>query len=494
MSNKWIGAALSLALCSTALASCSSRDNSSNQATGGQSGGLTVDWNSKTERQLREAIAEAPANGLKPELFLKGGEEGAALTEAALKYASALANGYADPSQLHEVYTIPHPKVDVRQSLADAIQKGDVKAWLESLAPQTDEYRALSQAHLHYLQLAAKAQAQPISEGKPIKPGSHDARIAQVRSALIANELIAPPQQPAQKPGAAHAATASSGAHYSADLVAAVKKVQAEWGLKPDGVIGGATLDALNAGPGYRARQLAIAMERLRWLPRNAPATRIDVNTAGSFLDYWRDGARADHRAVVEGEPDKPTPQLQAPIVRLVAKPQWRVPEGIGVKELESKSPGWLADNGYVQKDGKWVQQSGPKNSLGLVKFDMDDKEAIYLHDTPAKAIFGLDERHRSHGCVRVQGAVDFATSLAQEQGILDQFQEAMSQDDEKFIKLKTPIPVRLLYQTAFWDGSSVQFRRDVYGWDDNVARAIGLEPGPPQKIPQPESSDDIGP
>jgi len=159
MSNKWIGAALSLALCSTALASCSSRDNSSNQATGGQSGGLTVDWNSKTERQLREAIAEAPANGLKPELFLKGGEEGAALTEAALKYASALANGYADPSQLHEVYTIPHPKVDVRQSLADAIQKGDVKAWLESLAPQTDEYRALSQAHLHYLQLAAKAQA-----------------------------------------------------------------------------------------------------------------------------------------------------------------------------------------------------------------------------------------------------------------------------------------------------------------------------------------------
>jgi murein L,D-transpeptidase YcbB/YkuD len=493
MSNKWIGAALSLALCSTALVSCSSRDNSSNQQSTGQAAGLSVDWNGRTEQQLRDAIAAAPANGLKPELFLKGGEKGAALTEAALKYASALANGYADPSQLHEVYTIPHPRVDVRQGLAQAIQQGDVSGWLQSLVPQTDEYRALSRAHLHYLQLASKEQPQPIPDGKPIKPGGHDSRIALVRAALTADEIIAPPQPSSQKPGPTSGAHASP-ARYSPDLVAAVKQVQAEWGLKPDGVIGGATIDALNASPGYRARQLAIAMERLRWLPRTPPATRIDVNTAASFLDYWRDGQHSEHLAVVGGEPDKPTPQLQAPIVRLVANPTWNVPEGIGIKELETKSPGWLAENGFVQKDGKWVQLSGPKNSLGLVKFDMNDKEAIYLHDTPAKALFAMPERHRSHGCVRVEDAIAFATTLAQEQGVLDRFQQAMQKDDESFVQLKTPIPVRLLYQTAFFDGSRVQFRPDVYAWDDNVAKAIGLEPGPPQKIPQPESSDDIGP
>ena len=332
MSNKnWIGAAIGLALCTTALASCSVKDNQSGQAAD-QSGRPAIDWNGKTEKQLREAIAEAPAHGLKPDLFLKDGESGEALTEAALKYASALANGYADPSQLHEVYTIPHPKVDVRAGLAQAIQQGDVKNWLQSLAPQTDEYRALSQAHLHYLQLAAKSQGQPIPEGKPIKPGSHDARVAAVRAALTANGLLAEPQQPSQKPGAAHAAAAPSSGQYSSDLVAAVKKVQAEWGLKPDGVVGGSTVDALNAGPAYRARQLAIAMERLRWLPRTPPKTRIDVNTAASLLDYWRDGQHVDRREVVEGEPDKPTPQLQAPIVRLVAKPEWKVPEGIGIK------------------------------------------------------------------------------------------------------------------------------------------------------------------
>src|SRR5260221_2161836 len=281
MSNKWIGAALSLALCSAVLVSCSTRDNSSEQSTNRQSAGISVDWNGRTERQLRDAIAAAPANGLKPELFLKGGEKGAALTDAALKYASALANGYADPTALHEVYTIPHPKVDVRNGLAQAIQTGDVKGWLDSLVPQTDEYRALSQAHLHYLQLASKGQPQPIPGGKPIKPGVRDPRVAIVRATLTASEIIAPPPPSSQRPGmrgAAHAPLAPSPAHYSPDLVAAVKQVQAEWGLKPDGVIGGATLDALNAGPGYRARQLAIAMERLRWRAATPPPTRMSGN------------------------------------------------------------------------------------------------------------------------------------------------------------------------------------------------------------------------
>jgi L,D-transpeptidase YcbB len=483
----WFGTALGLALCSAALSGCNSNNQGSGQTPTANASTSDIDraWKSSTEQQLRDAIANAPANGLKPELFLKGGEKGAALTEAALKYASALANGYADPKQLHEVYTIPRQVVDVRQGLQQALQKGDVKSWLDSLAPQTDEYRALSQAHLHYLQLA-KAQFQPVPDGKPIKPGRHDRRVPQVAAALRAVGYLGAPA-PQQKPEAQSTA-------YSPELVAAVKKVQAEWGLKPDGVVGGDTLDALNAGPGYRARQLAIAMERLRWLSRTPPQTRIDVNTAATSFDYWRDGQHVDHREVVAGEPDKPTPQLQGPITRLITKPTWTVPKGIGQTELAKKSQSWLQDNGFVLKGDQYVQQSGPKNSLGLVKFDMQDDEAIYLHDTPAKALFGLPDRHRSHGCVRVQNAIQFATALAEQEGVLDQFQQAMQKDDESFIKLPKEIPVRLLYQTAFWDGTNVQFRPDVYGWDDNVAKALGLEPGPPRKIPQPESGDDVGP
>ena len=171
------------------------------------------------------------------------------------------------------------------------------------------------------------------------------------------------------------------------------------------------------------------------------------------------------------------------------------MPKGIGAKELADKSPAYIKENNFVLKGDQWAQGSGPKNSLGLVKFDMRDDEAIYLPDTPAKPVFGLTDRHRSHGCVRVENAVQFATALAEQEGILDKFQEAMQKDDDNtFVKLPNEIPVRLLYQTAFWDGSRVQFRPDVYGWDENIAKALELAPGPPQKIQQPESDDDVGP
>jgi murein L,D-transpeptidase YcbB/YkuD len=369
------------------------------------------------------------------------------------------------------------------------LQKGDVPGWLNSLPPQTDEYKALSAAFVKYAKLASQANQQPIPDDKPIKPGARDPRIPAIVAVLRSGGYV--PDAAPQKPGQPQAAEPGA---YTPQLVAAVKQFQADSGTKPDGILGKETIDALSQGPAARARQLAVAMERLRWLPRDPPKTRIDVNTAASFLDYWRDGQHVDHRKVINGEPDKPTPQLQAPIVNLVAHPTWTVPDGIAAKEVADKGQAWLAKNNFVQKDGHWVQQSGPKNSLGLVKFDMRDDEAIYLHDTPAKSLFGLSDRHRSHGCVRVENAVQFATAMAQQEGVLDQFQKAMQGEDETFIKLPNPIPVRLIYATAFWDGSRVQFRPDVYGWDVNIAKALEFAPGPPVKIQQPESSDDVGP
>jgi murein L,D-transpeptidase YcbB/YkuD len=482
--RKWIGTALGLALCTAALPSCSQGGNSNQNASGttAQPSGITL--TQKDEKQIRDAITNgAPPNGLKPDLFLKGGETGETLVQAALKYASALANGYSDPTKLHEVYTIPRATTDVRSGLQQALQKGNVADWLSSLPPQTDEYKALSQAFVRYAKLAGQANQQPISDDKPIKPGARDPRIPAIVAVLQSGGYV-----PETRSGTA-APTA-----YTPQLVAAVKQFQSDSGTKPDGILGKETIDALSQGPAARARQLAVAMERLRWLPRNPPATRIDVNTAASFLDYWRDGQHVDHRKVINGQPDKPTPQLEAPIFELVAKPEWNIPEGIAVKELATKSPGWLSANGYTQSDGKWVQKPGPKNSLGLVKFDMRDDEAIYLHDTPAKAVFALPDRHRSHGCVRVENAVLFATALAQQEGVLDKFQQAMQQDDQSFVKLPNEIPVRLLYHTAFWDGSRIQFRPDVYGWDVNIAKALEFAPGAPEQIQQPESSDDIGP
>jgi len=112
------------------------------------------------------------------------------------------------------------------------------------------------------------------------------------------------------------------------------------------------------------------------------------------------------------------------------------------------------------------------------VKFDMRDPQQIYLHDTPFKSWFSAPERHRSHGCVRVQNAVDFAFELASEDGVQDEFQEALASGDENYVKLRREIPVRMLYHTAYWDGSHVVFVPDIYGWDDDIARALSLDNG----------------
>jgi murein L,D-transpeptidase YcbB/YkuD len=442
-------------------------------------------WDKKAEKQLLDIIAGAPANGLKPDLFLKGDlpkdaeQREATLTTAALRYASALAQGYADPKKISAVYTIPRPRADVAGGLAQALAKGDLEEWYASLPPQTDEYRALSEAHLRYLREAANVRLEPIPAGKPIKPGHRDARLPAIAAALAAAGYL-PPNSAA--PG-----------RYDHPLVAAVKRLQGDWSIKADGIIGETTLDAINLGPAGLARQIAINMERLRWLQRDPPATRIDVNTAATVLDYWRDGRHVDHRKVVAGEPDKQTPQIQAPFSQLVANPKWRVPDTIAAKELATKSSGWIQANNFTIENGHYVQESGPKNSLGLVKFDMQDSQQIYMHDTPAKALFELPERHRSHGCVRVENALDFAALLTNEDNVFDQFRDALSSGEEKWIRLKTEIPVRLLYHTAFFDGARVQFRPDVYGWDDDVAMALGLVRGAPRRPVQPQG-EDIGP
>ena len=488
MSNsRWIGAALGLALCSTALASCSQGGKSSGQGQSQQTAAGQLAWTKKTEKQLVDAIAGAPANGLKPDLFIKGdlpkdeAERGRVLTDAALRYAEALAQGYADPKKILPIYTVPRPPADLRQGLAQAIQSGTVDQWLASLPPQTDEYRALSRTHLAYLRMAAQANFQPIPAGKPLKPGRRDPRVPTIAAALRSVGYLPPVAPNSRAPF-----------RYTGALVASVKQLQTDFGIKADGVIGDTTLDALNLGPGGRARQLAIAMERLRWLTRNPSATRIDVNTAAAFLDYWRDGNHVDHRLVVPGEPDKPTPEIQASFKRLVANPYWRIPDSIYKEELADKGAAYFAANQMVFKDGKLVQLPGPKNSLGLVKFDMEDPQQIYMHDTPFKELFALPERHRSHGCVRVQDALGLADMLAGEDGVDQQLQEALASGDERWVKLKTEIPVRMLYHTVFWDGSRVQFRPDVYGWDDGVAAALGLVRG---LLRRPiEKSPDIGP
>jgi len=429
----------------------------------------TAAWDKDHSAQLTGALAQAKRHALEHIEFLPESAPDdpaareVALTRAALDYGKALAQGRVDPKSLWPVYTLPQPKADLAAGLNAAVEQGKLGEWLESLAPQTDEYRALSAAYVEQLQHLADSPA--ISDdGGLIKMGTSDPRVPALVQALQANGYLADKDAKGAKPEL-----------YTPAIAAAVKGLQANYGINDDGVVGPETLQVLNTGPADRARQLAVNLERRRWLNRNPPATRIDVNTAGTFLEYWRDGALRDQRRVVVGQPDWETPQLFSPIVQLVANPTWNVPESIEEKELAPKGEAYLAANNIVRKNGRLVQASGPDNSLGLVKFDMDNTHAIYLHDTPAKALFGVNERHRSHGCIRVDDALGFAEMLAGDDGVLPKFQQAEMGGDESFVKLKRQVPVRLLYHTAFLDDGTLRLQTDAYGWDDDLANALHL-------------------
>lgn len=468
-------------------------------------------WNSETAPGLVDAIQSgAVRHGLGPRLFLADVEAAndpakreAGLSLAAIAYAEALARGRVDPSKLWEVYELPRPDAKVAEGLNQALEQGQLAAWFDGLAPQDAEYKLLSQAYVKAAR-AATNQAQPLAGGATIAPGASDPRIPAIAARLretgyLAAEAAAPENRAAAEKGKsagkqeAPQKGQSAPARYTPEMIAAVRRLQEDHGIEPSGRIDEETFARLSGGALEQARRIAVNMERRRWLPREAAPTRIDVNTAAAELTYWRDGAVADRRRVVVGDAGHETPALRSPMFRLVANPTWTVPESIAEEELIPKGEAYLRRNNMSRKDGMIVQESGPKNSLGLVKFDMQNDHAIYLHDTPAKGLFASDERHASHGCVRVQDALGFAAMIAKQEGVEEEWNKARATGEETFVPLPRKIPVRLLYHTVYADGGRLRFRGDPYEWDEDVAEALGLAARPRRERKAREDGD-LGP
>lgn len=431
-------------------------------------------WSPAAEQDLLSSLDRRNAHGLdhldfgpRPSASDSALAHELKLTRLALHYASALAQGVVDPAALHSIYTLPRSALDVPAGLAQALAANRIGDWLESLAPATDEYRRLSAAYLDYSRRALEDARKPLPDGGLIHVGDRDPRIPAIVGQLADNDYLLGDNLPD---------ATLAGPTYTIAMKNAVKRLQQDYGIAADGIIGPDTFGILNLRAHDRVRALAVAMERRRWMPRSRPATRIDVNIAAARLQYIRDGLVVDERRVVAGRPDRPTPLLSSPIFRLVANPTWTVPKSIQTTELANVGSAYLRRNNMVMRGGWIVQQPGPGNALGQVKFDMRNGHAIYLHDTSAPALFDRSERHLSHGCVRVEDALGFAQMLASDEGILDQWLAARERGQEQFVSLPREIPVRLLYRNVFVRPSGeIAFRADPYGWNDAVAQRLGF-------------------
>jgi len=221
-----------------------------------------------------------------------------------------------------------------------------------------------------------------------------------------------------------------------------------------------------------RARQLAINLERLRWLPRHIPPDRVVVNSAIARLQLFRSDRPVFTTRVVVGEIDKQTPELQSTINDVLFNPPWNIPHSIVQQEILPKlaaDPNFLNRHHMKWRAGGSIQQeAGPYSALGRLKFEMTDRYDIYLHDTPTRSLFQSPERMMSHGCVRVENPRGLAGLL------LEQSPEAVDKGIARGAStrraLPAPFPIFIVYQTAYLESdNTIQFRPDRYERDDEI-------------------------
>lgn len=409
-------------------------------------------------------------------------------TAAAMTYARALAEGRVRPETVEELWEMDKNRVDLPTGLSNALATGQLVGWFDGLPPTDIGYTNLSAGYLRYRRLAREGGWPTFGPGGSIEPNTSDARIPSLIRRLVAEgDLTA----------SAGARLTAEGLNYGDELQTAVRGFQSRHGLLADGRIGPATQRSLGASAEDRARQIALNLERRRWLKRTPSPERIEVNTAAAIMVYWKDGRPVHSNRVVVGTPENQTPSLEKPFASVVANPPWYVPAGIARREILPRGPAYLAANNMYLSNGQVIQRAGPTAALGYVKFELRDSYAIFLHDTPGKAAFNLAMRQRSHGCVRVQGAVEFARLLlSPNSDLLGQFDTAQNTRETKRIQVGREIDVRLLYWTAFVDGQQrVAFREDVYKRDQKLAEALGIAVSLPDVVADgPTDTDDVGP
>ncbi|MCU0625463.1 MAG: L,D-transpeptidase family protein [Gemmatimonadaceae bacterium] len=421
-----------------------------------------------------------------------------ALSAAAVRAVRALWLGRVNAREAHADLRFPRQVIDRAGFVRGLAATGNVGADLAALEPPFAPYQWLVAALHRYRTLAADTTlAMPRRPATlPLRPGDPYEDAELLRRKLVAVQDLA--------------AGEGSGATYDSALVAAVRRFQRRHGQRADGVIGPATWARLVRPFGQRIRQIELALERFRWLPRSFAGEPILVNlpefTLYAFRAMGRDTVAADTMNVVIGRAYKSqTPVFTGEMSYLVFSPFWEVPPGIGVREIRPKAlrggAAYLARNDYIlastatgatvpstaaniARIGRGVrvrQLPGPGNSLGGVKFMFPNEFNVYLHDTPSRRLFEEAQRDYSHGCVRVADPAGLAAFvLRDERGdwTPDAIHAAMTAGRERRVPLARPHPVFIIYATAVprRDGS-VRFLDDVYGLDAELETLLARAP-----------------
>ncbi len=285
---------------------------------------------------------------------------------------------------------------------------------------------------------------------------------------------------------------------YNREWQAAVKQFQQLRGLEADGVVGKNTRYWLNYSAAEQARVLALNVERARGYATQKSAY-IQVNLPQYSIRFWANNQLQFDSRVIVGRVDRPTPLMWTSLSTIVVNPTWNVPIKIMRKDLIPKQvrdhqylvernfsiiPYWGSSETIDVQAINWssvnpktfnyrlTQSSGPHNALGRYKFQLPNKRAIYMHDTPGKSLFGKDQRAFSSGCVRIEHADKFALQLMEVQG--QALYPLYSSQSNHLVRMRKGIPVEFIYRSAWVEDGQLHMRKDIYGYD-RKAPAIEL-------------------
>lgn len=451
---------------------------------------------------LMAAFAHAPEHGLPaakydPQALMariaaagseaEKGRMDVELSRIYLDYARSIQTGVLTPGRV-----VPAIKREVplrsRMSLLTSFAQSNPGAFLRSLPPSSPEYARLLREKLRLEEALGHGAWGPQVPGQRLDPGATGAGVVALRNRLIAMGYLAP------------TATQS----YDGAVQAAVQRAQAAFGLSADGVAGPETIAALNVGPDERLKSVIVALERERWMNRPRGQRHIWVNLT-DFTAAIMDDDRASFvtRTVVGANRDgRQSPEFSDVMEFMVINPSWYVPRSIVTREylpMMQRNPNAVGHIQVTDRRGRVVPRSAINfdaytarsfpysmrqppsngNALGLVKFMFPNPYNIYLHDTPSKSLFNRQVRAFSHGCIRLADPFDFAYALLARQESDPQgfFQQRLRTGRESRVTLAEPVPVHLVYRTAFTHtGGQLNFRADIYGRDRAIWNALARE------------------
>ncbi|WP_420979978.1 L,D-transpeptidase family protein [Chitinophaga sp. 30R24] len=408
------------------------------------------------------------------------------LTAQFFAYGNKVWGGLTADSAKDLEWFIPRKKIDM-ESLLDSIVGKKNNAFEED-EPVNRQYILLRQQLRKLAAIEAELRWDTIyTTQKSFKKGDSATVIAQVKRKLEAFGDL--PNH-------------DSSGRFSVALDTAIRSFQARMGIKVDGIINKNVLDALNTPIQDRIQKVLLNMERLRWVPIEPSTDYIVVNIPEFKMHVYEKGKLAWSCNVVVGKPGTSTVVFTKELRYIVFSPYWNVPPGILTNEVlpglrrggstylarqnmeivgasgKPVAPGTINFSRYSGGNFPYTvrQKPGGKNSLGKVKFLFPNEYNIYLHDTPARYLFGENKRSFSHGCIRIQEPKHLAEWLLRDDPSWTEqkIDDAMNADKEKYVTIKDKVPVFIVYFTAFVDSQGrLNFRDDVYGHDQKLAAAL---------------------